>query len=819
MKKLLIILLTAVLLLNVMPAAVSARDNPFDDVPAGKWYTSAVLWCYERGYMAGESENTFSPNKGMTRAMIVTLFAAVSGDDLKTGEYEHGGFDDVPDGKWYTRPVSWAAKNGITSGTGNGRFSPNDTITREQFVTMLRKLLEYKGVNVEYKGSNAINAFGDLGTASGWARTALAWAAENKLISGTGTVEGRPYLSPKGTVTRAQAAVFIKGALEKNIGGEYPVGSLTLGGTDISDFVIIYGDDFTVKMHESNKTAAEFLAAEIKNVCGVTLPVYKDSERRAYEGAYEILVGITDREALGFVTVDRDFSKPAYIYEMKGNYLIFTCPVDLYGTSMAVSRFLEEVCGATYLGDGMFDRTSMKSAELADGVRVAVECRYENVVVFTGVGDDYFLGTPNGDEIVLNLSHSLPVLGCPGCEYGDTPSSGHHIAHVLSRDPCLSEPDSIDIIINNVKYILQDKLGDNKTAAVQIHVSQSDSAKYCECQHCRDVYRVWGMGATYTQIMTYVWNAIKDEYPNVRLIAYGCDQTGQRPKLADEVSDEKYEAFLAKYGDLKYVPAKDITPPDNCILWLKSDVVCESHTMNDPDCPRNKAYLKNVAGWCQMYKTIYHNSFTGSKSSHYNVFPDIYELRDTFSFFAGIENYKGCREFFFDPYDLYGLREFLISRLIWDPFMSEKEYSSYIDTFLKNAYGPGETFIREYIDKMEELSSANHFWTYNGTGDRWDSILTRGQWDDNYGYLSGLYERALSLCDTEEQIYNVRRSFVSLKYIGCRMAYACYAESGSQDDLSAFSALSTAFYNEVRELGLRYPENWTDTLDPELWDE
>lgn len=821
MKKAISVILCVIMLTAALPFVAAAGDeNPFIDVPAGKWYTASVLWCYRNGYMAGDSANTFSPNKGMTRAMMVTVFAAVAGVDLKTAEYAHSDFSDVPDGKWYTRPVVWAAKEKITAGTGGNCFSPNAVITREQFVLMLRRLLEYSGVGTEYKGGKAFDSFGDKSNASGWAVNALRWASENGLISGTGTSNGVPFLSPKGTVTRAQAATFIRSALEKNLGGDHPVGSLSLGGHDISEFVIVYGADDTFKLHDDNKEAAEFLASALSSICGAELEVYRDVDRAAVEGACEILIGKTDREEKGLISVDRDFSLPTYIYEMRGNYLVFTCPDGQYGTSCAVARFLEDVCGATYIGKGLFSYASMKSASIADGVRTAKQSRYENGVIFDNWGDDHFFGTPDGDRLMLNLSHALPLLGCPGCEYGDSPiSSGHHEHHYLSRDPCLSEPGAIDTIIRNVGIILENRLGDNKNAVAIVHVDQSDSGKYCQCEHCRDIFRLWGFGATYTQILTFVSEAFSEEYPNVRFMQYGCDQTAVRPKLESEISNEKYQAFLEKYGDLKYVPKKDITPPDNCILLLKSDTVCESHGMNDPDCPRNVKYLKNVAGWCEVYKTIYNNSFTGNNTSDYNVFPDFYEIRDTFGFFAGIENYKGYREFYFDNYEFDGLRPFLMARLTWDPFMSAKTYSDLIDRFLKARCGSGWALMREYIDKMEELSSANHWWTYNGVGDRWDSVLTRDQWKENIDYLASLFDRAIELCDTDEQLAAVRQSYMPLKYIACNMAYAQYKESRSDADLTAFSELSTAFYNELRELGMKYPDNWSATLDPDLWED
>lgn len=829
MKKLFTVLLCVCMILSVVPMTASIADGEqsqvmFDDVPDGTWYTDAVMWCRERGYMAGTSDNTFTPNGAMTRAMIVTVFAKVADVDLSSDEYGEVMFEDVDAGEWYTRPVCWAAKSGVTAGTGAGLFSPETTVTREQFMQMLYRLLQYIGVDTTYKGGNAFNAFGDKANVSDWAVDALKWAAENDLISGTGSANGAMYLSPLGTVTRAQAAVFLKSALEKNLGGEYPVGKITLGDADISEFTVVYGADFNVKMHEDMRKSAEFFVNAIKNACGVELAMYKDSELPAQEGAHEVLIGVTNREDAGLVSVDRSgLGEYAYLYEMQGNYLILTCPENKPGAGKAVTSFLEDVCGITYFGNHLITYDSKAEASIADGTRVEDTARFDNFANFTHGGDDQLLGSLSGDDAMLNLSHSLPLLGCPGCEYGDTPNSYHHLFHYSGSDPCLSNPDSIDTIIKNVRWIIENNkiLSENKEAEAIVHVSQSDSAKFCKCDHCRAIYSVWGLGATYTQIMTYVSNALHDEYPNVKFMAYGCDETGKRPKLANEVSDEKYNAYLEKYGDLKYVPAKDITPPDNCILLLKSDDTCESHALDDPTCPRNADYVNNVKGWCEVYKTIYFNSFTGSKYYDHNIFPDVYELRETVRFFSQFENYKGFRYFAFGTSgsDLTGLHTFLISRLAWDVDISEADYSALINKYLKAAYGAGWSFVREYIDTVERLSDENHWWTYKGVGDRWNSVITAEQWrsDGNYEYCLGLLDRAAELCDTDEQLYAMTVAGVPIRYIGCCLAYDVYKSSQSDADLAAFSALSTEFYNYIKPLNVTQPENWTPTRDPEEW--
>lgn len=135
--------------------------------------------------------------------------------------------------------------------------------------------------------------------------------------------------------------------------------------TDVSEFVIVYGEtayeykdrgkseekkkERTVK---AAKSIADELASYIEKATGVALTVYADTEHPAVEGAHEILVGNTNREEAGLVTIDREgLEGDALLYEMKGNYLIIASNELYGGTYMARNRFLEEVVGLHYYDD------------------------------------------------------------------------------------------------------------------------------------------------------------------------------------------------------------------------------------------------------------------------------------------------------------------------------------------------------------------------------------------------------------------------------------------------------------------------------------
>ena len=113
--------------------------NPFSDVPAGIYYEKPVLWAVENGITNGTGAGRFSPDSPCTRAQIVTFLHRTAGSPAPKSA---AGFSDVAPGSYYEAPVVWAVEKGITTGTGGGKFSPDSYCTRAQMVTFLQRFLD-----------------------------------------------------------------------------------------------------------------------------------------------------------------------------------------------------------------------------------------------------------------------------------------------------------------------------------------------------------------------------------------------------------------------------------------------------------------------------------------------------------------------------------------------------------------------------------------------------------------------------------------------------------------------------------------------------
>ena len=182
----------------------------FDDVFPAEWFIGATQFVYDQGLMSGKELTLFAPNDIITRSEFVTVLY----NKEKTPDIEYSGiFSDVEEAKWYSKPISWAAKNNITAGIGDGKFGTKQTITREQLATMLYSYAKMSN-RVGTIKNDALNNFPDGNKVSNWANEAMKWAVSKGVMSGKGTSNGT-LLDPNGKATRAECAQMIKNYVEK----------------------------------------------------------------------------------------------------------------------------------------------------------------------------------------------------------------------------------------------------------------------------------------------------------------------------------------------------------------------------------------------------------------------------------------------------------------------------------------------------------------------------------------------------------------------------------------------------------------------------
>lgn len=167
--------------------------SPFADVATDAYYYDAVKWAVNKGITNGVSETLFGPDQACTRAQIVTfLWRAAGSPEPKSGS----SFADVAADAYYAKAVAWAVENGITKGTSETTFHPDETCTRAQGVTFLYRALG--------KLAAAQAGFTDVAADSYYA-DAVNWAAENGVTKGI----SETLFGPDGSCTRAQIVTFL----------------------------------------------------------------------------------------------------------------------------------------------------------------------------------------------------------------------------------------------------------------------------------------------------------------------------------------------------------------------------------------------------------------------------------------------------------------------------------------------------------------------------------------------------------------------------------------------------------------------------------
>ena len=178
-------------------------SNPFGDIDEKSWYYPAVQYVSKSSLMTGAENNyTFAPKTNLSRAMLAQI---LYNKESKPTVTESSNFGDVPSGAWYENAVTWAAEEEIVSGYEDGRFAPNDPVTREQFAVMLWR----------YSGSPSASTenltFNDTASVRSYALEAMAWAVSNNIISG---YEGN-WLAPSEYASRVQVAQMLKNYFDK----------------------------------------------------------------------------------------------------------------------------------------------------------------------------------------------------------------------------------------------------------------------------------------------------------------------------------------------------------------------------------------------------------------------------------------------------------------------------------------------------------------------------------------------------------------------------------------------------------------------------
>ena len=203
-QRILSALLALCLVFSLVPTALAEKADDFTDVSRSDWYYEFVDLVTSKGYFNGVADKTFAPADNMTRAMFVTVLFRFHG---AKGDSSQSAFVDVAPGEWYTAAINWAAANKIVDGVGNGKFAPNDPITRAQMCAMIERYLDLyrKAWKVTLPETGSVSVMVDESAIPAYALAAVKQCQRHGLVNGfeDGTFR------PNDLSTRAQVAAVI----------------------------------------------------------------------------------------------------------------------------------------------------------------------------------------------------------------------------------------------------------------------------------------------------------------------------------------------------------------------------------------------------------------------------------------------------------------------------------------------------------------------------------------------------------------------------------------------------------------------------------
>ncbi|MBR1843021.1 MAG: S-layer homology domain-containing protein, partial [Oscillospiraceae bacterium] len=175
--------------------------SEFTDADANAWYHDGVHFVLENKLMSGYGNGKFSPADYTSRAMVAQILWNLEGKPASTYEMN---YSDVASGAWYADAIRWATEKGIVTGYGDGKFGPDDNITREQLAAIIYRYAQSKGQG--FTGAWMFNLdYEDASSVSDWASEAMHWMVMKGIIKG----QTDKTLAPKSNASRAEIATMI----------------------------------------------------------------------------------------------------------------------------------------------------------------------------------------------------------------------------------------------------------------------------------------------------------------------------------------------------------------------------------------------------------------------------------------------------------------------------------------------------------------------------------------------------------------------------------------------------------------------------------
>ena len=515
---------------------------------------------------------------------------------------------------------------------------------------------------------------------------------------------------------------------------------------DVTKSVIIIPENASI----TEAYAAERLKYYLDEITGCDIDILSDS----LNFLYEISVGATNRTSEDF----SDSSDGSYIIKSDEDTVIINGAGNK-GTINGVYAFLEKYCGCHWYEAEVIVIPENASLTVPTDINVTYTPFFEYSETDTTSARDQEFSVANGltggiyktltDEqggdikYLGGSSHTLVNRYCkPSVYFEDHPE---YFAQVdgerKGTQLCLTNNDVKDIVTKEIFELLEEQHDPNETIQI-VSVTQADNGEYCQCENCSALDAATGSPAG--TMLTFV------------------NEIASRIKSIGKYDNVSFDTFAYQYT--RKAPV-NVVPRDDVIVRLCSIECCFGHTLDDPDCEDNTAFMQDLSDWSKICNRLYIWNYNLNCDESVNIYPNFGVIqRDTQIFYE--HNVKGIYQqgvYYISECDAeFGeLKNYLLTKLMQNPYLDlEAEMNGYVTA----VYGPGGKYIKEFIDIVTKRA-VTKYQHLNLEQDARYSLP--GITVSEVNRCNELWELAKSEAENDQQLARINRSELCWRYWKC----------------------------------------------------
>ncbi len=805
----------------------------FTDTKTGKWYSDSVGWAAECGIVKGRGDGRFSPSDNITRAELASIIVNfVNYMELKLPD--NSKIDSFADAgtfaKWMKAPIEEVRRNGLMQGS-DGKFNPTGTATRAEIAQVIKNLLPAVGrkeivldgrsdyvividesdegaaaaaERLQYQIKTVTGAKLDVVDDGAAAKdkeivigkTSRGDKIDTADITGNGyeiaVSGGRVFIGSadadglyRGAVNLANACTsgddvrFTEKSAER-VPFEYPVGKLTINGNDISKYQILY----PAGASEQTMIGVNDLVEYIEKACGVKVPA-----KEGTKGDFAIIIEEKTVKADG-AGDDCDTFK----VKNEGNSIRLTGDA-ARGAMYACYDLLEKI-GCRFLTPTYEYVIESDEVDLA-GFDYVEFSPFRNRRIYA-----HTFNASKDMKNKLRDVEGLPYTGnnCHTFDGLDGDASSHE------SQPCLTDETVYQRMLEGIRALL----AKNPDARL-ISVSQNDNMNYCDCDNCMASYKKYShdpddptAGGTAGNMIEFVNRIVSDiekDYPNVYVHTFAYQYTQHAPK--------------------------GIVPDEKVVVQLCSIECCFTHPLSGSESVCNAAnapFSKDINDWANLATTLFIWDYNNNFAYRATPFPNLsYEiLAGNMRLFAdskvdglflqGNASMGNNGEFDF-------LRWYLLAKLAWDPYMSEEEYYTHMEEFMRGFYGDGWKKVYDSIMIVQEKYENRHMGIYDSPKSNWMPTILKPVIDE----LIGNMESAKLAAQSKDQFEAVDCSQIQFDYVYLDLNFDTWYKSSDTALNQKAQDYSFALQNKFKKYKVRLsdaygtPDFTEFTESPTIW--